>query len=58
MAKYGMTEGQYKKMKNWCNKYKNNPGVKKWLKKNPPPKIWKGTKIEYAYTEMPTWNIE
>lgn len=25
----------------------------KWLKKNPPPENWKGTKMQWAETEMP-----
>lgn len=32
--------------------------AEKWLKKNPPPAKWEGTRLEWAYTEMldlPLW---
>lgn len=27
--------------------------VRSWLDKNPPPKEWQGTPVEYAHCEMP-----
>lgn len=29
------------------------PRARQWLKKNPPPRSWKGTPFEYALEEMP-----
>ncbi len=26
--------------------------LNEWIKRNPPPKEWNGTKYSYAYTEM------
>ena len=37
----------------WCKHYENDPRVLAWLEKNPPPKEWQGSRLEYAYTEMP-----
>lgn len=56
-TKYGMSQKKWDKMQAWIDENRHNINVKNWLKKNPPPEIWKGTKLEYAYTEMPTWKI-
>ena len=57
MAKYGMSQKRWDKMQAWIKMHKNNRKVKAWLKKNRPPEIWKGTDLEYAYTEMPSWVV-
>ena len=31
--------------------------AEKWLKKNPRPKSWNGSKYSYAYTEMGTFSL-
>lgn len=41
------------KMRDWILEHKADPDVKQWLRDNPPPRGWLGTKMEYAYTEMP-----
>lgn len=40
-------------MRDWCERYKYDGRVLAWLAKFPPPPEWKGTALEYAYTEMP-----
>ena len=30
--------------------------ARKWLEQNPPPAEWKGSKLDYAVTEMPTFS--
>lgn len=27
--------------------------VREWLSRNPPPRVWRGSHIEWAYTEGP-----
>lgn len=41
------------RMADWCKRNANNPRVLEWLKRNPPPKDWRGSVLEWAYTEMP-----
>lgn len=42
-----------RKMRRWCRANSHNPKVLAWIEKNPPPKDWKGSKLQWAYTEMP-----
>jgi hypothetical protein len=42
-------------MVRWCGLYCDHPTVKDWLAENPPPKDWTGSKIEWAFLEMPFW---
>lgn len=37
----------------WTEKYGTHARVVEWLKNNPPPADWEGTREEYAYLEMP-----
>lgn len=41
------------KMQDWCKRNRYHPLVIAWLEKFPPPAEWKGTRLEWAYTEMP-----
>jgi hypothetical protein len=38
-------------MSEWCEQQKDSPRVLRWIQKNPPPKTWKGSPFEWAYTE-------
>lgn len=40
-------------MRKWIKEHRQDPKVKAWLKKHPPPPEWEGSRMEYAYTEMP-----
>ncbi len=37
----------------WIVRHKHNRGLKAWLRENPPPKEWTGSRLQWAYTEMP-----
>lgn len=52
--KFGMPDDEYRRMRLWCKRNYNDPAVRKWVEENPPPKEWEGSRIEWAYTEMPT----
>ena len=41
------------KMQAWCKRNRYHPAVLAWLEKHPPPPEWQGTRLEWAYTEMP-----
>lgn len=41
------------KMQAWCARHQDDPMVRWWLGRNPPPTEWQGTPMEWAYTEMP-----
>jgi len=43
------------KMARWIAEHQNDARVLDWLKRNPPPIEWRGTAMEYTYTEMPGW---
>jgi hypothetical protein len=42
-------------MLKWCEANAANKKVLAWIVKNPPPKSWKGSELEWAYCEMPQW---
>lgn len=42
-------------MARWIAEHQNDARVLDWLKRNPPPIEWRGTAMEYTYTEMPGW---
>lgn len=50
--------GQDVALATWCEKYKDNASVKRWLATDPPPAKWEGSALEWAYTEMPVFQIE
>ena len=37
----------------WWAQHHNRAAVERWLKANPPPEGWRGTPLDYAYTERP-----
>lgn len=37
----------------WIRRHRDDPDVKAWLEANPPPKGWRGTRLEWAWAEMP-----
>ena len=37
----------------WCKAHARSRKVRAWLARNPPPKEWRGSPMEWAYTEMP-----
>lgn len=39
--------------KEWAQENRNDPAVKAWIRENPPHKHWVGTKLEWAYLNMP-----
>lgn len=41
------------KVRAWVAAHRKDTRVLRWLKDNPPPADWKGTAMEYAFTEMP-----
>lgn len=41
------------KRRAWCAAHKDDAGVSTWLDANPPPKAWRGSRLEWAYLEMP-----
>jgi len=41
------------KMKKWIKENRRSKEVIEWLSNNPPPEEWTGTRMEWAYTEMP-----
>ena len=40
------------KLADWCQRNADNARVLHWLERNAPPATWRGTDLEYAYTEM------
>ena len=40
------------RMGEWIVRHIDNPKVRDWLVKNPPPAKWQGSDMEYAFTEM------
>lgn len=50
-------ERQVRSMTEWCQRHANNKGLRAWLATNPPPPEWEGTDVQWAYTEMPAWNM-
>lgn len=41
------------KMRNWVDKNKTNGVVKQWIRDNPRPKSFDGSRVEWAYENMP-----
>jgi len=41
------------RMIDWCVEHEHDDAVWGWLSENPPPPLWNGSAIEYAYEEMP-----
>jgi hypothetical protein len=39
----------------WCTRNRRNKKVLAWLKQCPPPKGWKGTRLQWAWCEAPLW---
>lgn len=48
---------EQRRMKLWCELNRNNRRVVRWIRENPPPEGWKGTALQYAYSEMPSWMV-
>jgi hypothetical protein len=48
----GETESQRSERIAWCSRFAGHSAVLEWLEANPPPKEWRGTRTEFAYTEM------
>lgn len=38
--------------RDWIRKHKNDQKVKAWIRSNPPPAEWRGSKLSYAYLNM------
>jgi hypothetical protein len=51
----GCTRREWEEMASWCDTHFTDPRVMAWLERNPPPLMWRGTPLEWAYTEMPVW---
>lgn len=45
------------RMRDWIKANRKDPVVKDWLEKHPPPKRWHGTRLEWAFTEMPEYPV-
>jgi hypothetical protein len=52
MEALAMSEAEENWMRTWCETFENDSKVKAWIEKNPPPPDWKGTPIQWAFTEM------
>lgn len=37
----------------WVKVHRRDPAVRQWLVDHPPPSGWRGTPLQWAYTEMP-----
>jgi hypothetical protein len=48
-----MDSAEKLRMVRWIERFETHPVVVAWLKDNPPPVGWLGSRAEYAYTEMP-----
>lgn len=49
----GDGEDHTPKMQAWIKAHRKDMRVLRWLRDNPPPAEWKGTAMEYAFSEMP-----
>ena len=49
-----MSRVEYNVMVRWCIEHQADVKVLEWLDRNPPDMAyWKGTRLEWAYLEMP-----
>jgi len=48
-----MCPDERRDMERWIEANRHDPDVLSWLERNPPPSGWSGTRMEWAWTEMP-----
>ena len=44
-------------MQSWIGEHRGDQSVRVWLAENEPPPEWEGSRMEYAYTEMPRGSV-
>lgn len=42
-----------KRIGDWAKRHGRHPAVVRWLQDNPPPEAWEGSRLGWAYFEMP-----
>jgi hypothetical protein len=39
--------------RDWIKQHRRDPAVRSWLRDHPPPDEWRGTPMQWAFTERP-----